>query len=124
MRHSRNNNYQLSCLKHFTISHPQVDGMNEVDMEGVGNHPNSWFIASRQYHIAKSSSSSSNQPSSSSSSSKRSFDTMTPLPDDGIRPDQQDMAQEQQQQEKQQEEDEMKMEQQIEEEIKLQEEEA
>lgn len=43
-------NYQLACAKHFEAVHPNALGKQGVNLEGVGNHPNSWFSASLSYH--------------------------------------------------------------------------
>jgi DNA primase large subunit len=42
--------YQLACLKHFEVMHPHPS--KEVDMTGVGQHPNAWFSASVNYRNA------------------------------------------------------------------------
>ena len=55
LTHSRNRMPQLACAEHFAASHPGAELMSRegVNMEGVGNHPNAWFMASTMYHKAK-----------------------------------------------------------------------
>eukprot|EP00632_Arachnochrysis_sp_CCMP2950_P010106 CAMPEP_0185710174 /NCGR_PEP_ID=MMETSP1164-20130828/30151_1 /TAXON_ID=1104430 /ORGANISM="Chrysoreinhardia sp, Strain CCMP2950" /LENGTH=466 /DNA_ID=CAMNT_0028377677 /DNA_START=207 /DNA_END=1610 /DNA_ORIENTATION=- len=49
------NNFQVACQKHFEFAHPGYASTSvDVEFSGVGNHPNAWFKASRQYHTAKS----------------------------------------------------------------------
>jgi DNA primase large subunit len=49
--------YQLACLKHFHIRHPERSGnggtvvVNDL-LDNVGNHPNAWFKASVAYQRA------------------------------------------------------------------------
>jgi len=50
----RKKNYQIACQKHFLAMHPGVNAMPEIQLEGVGNHPNAWYQASRAYHGQKS----------------------------------------------------------------------
>lgn len=51
----KSNQYGLACAKHFEVTHPGAekmkggDGENAVTMDGVGNHPNGWFLASTTY---------------------------------------------------------------------------
>jgi len=44
----KNRNYQLACVKHFEVLHPNIGGAN-VPLDNVGNHPNAWFAASVAY---------------------------------------------------------------------------
>ena len=53
LAHKRQKNYQLACLKHFEVTHPQATSTKGVSLDGVGNHPNAWFSASVSYHAAK-----------------------------------------------------------------------
>mmetsp|Transcript_9268 Transcript_9268/g.19539 ORF Transcript_9268/g.19539 Transcript_9268/m.19539 type:complete len:512 (-) Transcript_9268:1164-2699(-) len=46
-------NFQLACAKHFEVMHPSASSVEGVNLDGVGNHPNSWFTSSVQYHQAK-----------------------------------------------------------------------
>jgi len=46
--------FQLACQKQFEVTHPLAAGVDGVNLDGVGNHPNAWFSASVQYHDAKS----------------------------------------------------------------------
>ncbi|CRG96657.1 DNA primase large subunit, putative [Plasmodium gallinaceum] len=43
----KNNEYQLACVKFFMETHPGSAG------DGVGNHPNSYYIESRKYYKLK-----------------------------------------------------------------------
>ena len=38
-----------ACQKHFEVTHPKAAGV-AARPDGVGNHPNAWFKASRIYH--------------------------------------------------------------------------
>jgi DNA primase large subunit len=49
----RDGNPNLACAKHFEIMHPSAGAVEGVSLEGVGNHPNAWFTASRKYYEAK-----------------------------------------------------------------------
>lgn len=42
--------YQLACVKHFQVAHPDAASRADVSMDNVGNHPNAWFRASVAYH--------------------------------------------------------------------------
>merc|ERR1711865_596783 len=46
-------NYQIACQRHFEFAHKKktVNGTKVVaNLDGVGNHPNAFFKASRLYH--------------------------------------------------------------------------
>lgn len=45
---ARTNNYGPACQRHFEVAHPKAEQM--INMEGIGNHPNAWFEASRAYY--------------------------------------------------------------------------
>ena len=50
---AKERNYQIACQRHFEFAHKKqtVNGKKVVaNMDGVGNHPNAWFKASRVYH--------------------------------------------------------------------------
>ncbi|CAD2106399.1 DNA primase large subunit, putative [Plasmodium vinckei petteri] len=47
MPFKKNNEYQLACVKFFTETHPNSPG------DGVGNHPNSFYVESRKYYKSK-----------------------------------------------------------------------
>lgn len=49
----REGNPNLACAKHFEVVHGGADRVEGVSLEGVGNHPNAWFTASRKYWEAK-----------------------------------------------------------------------
>jgi len=49
--HVKKKNYQLACQRHFEATHPKAPD-HTLDMNGVGNHPNAWFKASRTYHTS------------------------------------------------------------------------
>eukprot|EP00934_Nitzschia_sp_Nitz4_P004880 Nitzschia sp. Nitz4//scaffold69_size99277//1695//3221//NITZ4_004614-RA/size99277-augustus-gene-0.7-mRNA-1//-1//CDS//3329556658//4870//frame0 len=46
----QSHNYQLACLEHFKVLHPDAHTHRDIPMENLGNHPNAWFNASVQYH--------------------------------------------------------------------------
>lgn len=54
LKHVHEHNYQLACAKHFEVAHPGAVSAEGVNLEGVGNHPNAWFMASVSYGRAKS----------------------------------------------------------------------
>ena len=56
----KNRNYQLACVKHFEVLHPNAGGAN-VPLDNVGNHPNAWFAASVAYTAKKNGESSSDK---------------------------------------------------------------
>lgn len=41
--------YQLACLKHFEVTHPNAFN-SDIPLDNVGNHPNAWFHASVSYN--------------------------------------------------------------------------
>ena len=50
---AKERNYQIACQRHFEFAHKKqnINGKKVVaNMDGVGNHPNAWFKASRVYH--------------------------------------------------------------------------
>ena len=48
----KSNNFQVACQLHFDLAHPNYADL-QVDVNGVGNHPNAWFRSSRRYAYAK-----------------------------------------------------------------------
>lgn len=48
---TKQKNYQLACQKHFEVTHSNIRSLN-VNLDGVGNHPNAWFHASLGYRKA------------------------------------------------------------------------
>ncbi len=46
--------YNLACQKHFEVSHPNAIGVKELNLNGVGEHPNAWYAASVAYRVSKS----------------------------------------------------------------------
>jgi DNA primase large subunit len=46
--------YNLACQKHFEFSHPNALGVKDLNLNGVGEHPNAWYAASVAYRVAKS----------------------------------------------------------------------
>lgn len=53
----KNNEYQMACRQYFLETHPGSNG------DGVGNHPNSFYVESRKYYKAESENSvKTNQP--------------------------------------------------------------
>eukprot|EP00956_Cyclotella_meneghiniana_P044513 scaffold321193_cov79-Cyclotella_meneghiniana.AAC.2 len=53
MKLKREGNPNLACTRHFEIMHPNAGSVDGVSLEGVGNHPNAWFTASKKYYEAK-----------------------------------------------------------------------
>jgi DNA primase large subunit len=53
MQLKKNRNYQLACVKHFEVMHPNAASGANVPLDNVGNHPNAWFAASVAYHAKK-----------------------------------------------------------------------
>ena len=53
MKLKREGNPNLACTRHFEIMHPNAGSVDGVSLEGVGNHPNAWFSASKKYYEAK-----------------------------------------------------------------------
>lgn len=45
----RKGHFQVACQRHFEVTHPGAAGRG-VNLDGVGNHPNSWTAASMEYH--------------------------------------------------------------------------
>jgi Eukaryotic and archaeal DNA primase, large subunit len=41
--------YNLACLEHFKVMHPNAETMEGLVVDNVGNHPNAWFRASLAY---------------------------------------------------------------------------
>jgi len=53
LQQAKTNNYQVACQLHFQATHTNSESMTgEVDLAGVGNHPNAFFKASRKYYSA------------------------------------------------------------------------
>lgn len=46
---AKERNYQIACQRHFEYAHPKEHGV-VARLDGVGNHPNAYFKASRVYH--------------------------------------------------------------------------
>jgi hypothetical protein len=52
--HKRDEHYQLASARHFEVAHPGTALLGEtVNLNGVSNHPNVWFMALVLYHNAK-----------------------------------------------------------------------
>ena len=49
MAQVKTKNYQIACQRHFEYAHPKAHGVS-ARPDGVGNHPNAFFKASRVYH--------------------------------------------------------------------------
>jgi DNA primase large subunit len=49
----KSNQFQLACQKHFEVMHPGAANLEDVSLDNVGNHPNSWFRASVAYKEVK-----------------------------------------------------------------------
>lgn len=53
MNLKRKRHYNLACQKHFEVMHPNASGVKDLNLSGVGDHPNAWYAASVAYRIAK-----------------------------------------------------------------------
>ena len=52
--HKRDGHYQLASARHFEVAHPGTSLLGgTVNLNGVSNHPNVWFMALVLYHNAK-----------------------------------------------------------------------
>lgn len=49
----KNKHYNLACQKHFEVMHPNAVSVKDLNLSGVGDHPNAWYAASVGYRIAK-----------------------------------------------------------------------
>jgi DNA primase large subunit len=50
MSHKMKGNFTIACQTHFKAVHPNY---NQVDLNGVGDHPNAWYAASVAYNKLK-----------------------------------------------------------------------
>ena len=50
----KSKHYNLACMKHFEVMHPHAAGVEGIQLQGVGEHPNAWFASSVAYRKAKS----------------------------------------------------------------------
>lgn len=48
----QSHNYQLACVEHFKVTHPNLESTAQVQTDNLGNHPNAWFHASVTYEKA------------------------------------------------------------------------
>lgn len=46
--------FTLACQKHFEVSHPKATSIPDLNLSGVGEHPNAWYAASVAYRVAQS----------------------------------------------------------------------
>jgi DNA primase large subunit len=53
MNLKKNKHYNLACQKHFEVMHPNATSVKDVNLSGVGEHPNAWYAASVAYRMAK-----------------------------------------------------------------------
>jgi len=53
LEQKRQHNFQLACVKHFEVTHPNARSVPDIELDGVGNHPNAWFNASISYNKHK-----------------------------------------------------------------------
>lgn len=69
MAQQQSHNYQLACVEHFKVTHPNAESSNaNVQVDNLGNHPNAWFQASLAYEKATGGGSGENIKGSSTSS--------------------------------------------------------
>ncbi|CAJ1963468.1 unnamed protein product [Cylindrotheca closterium] len=50
MAQQQSGQFTLACMEHFKVAHPNAVTTPNVNLDNVGNHPNSWFEASVSYH--------------------------------------------------------------------------
>lgn len=48
----QSHNYQLACVEHFKVTHPNAENRLNAQIDNLGNHPNAWFQASVAYDKA------------------------------------------------------------------------
>jgi DNA primase large subunit len=48
----QSHNYQLACVEHFKVTHPNAESNSNVQTDNLGNHPNAWFHSSLAYELA------------------------------------------------------------------------
>lgn len=48
----KSKHYNLACLEHFRVMHPNAETM-KISVDNVGNHPNAWFRTSLAYAEAE-----------------------------------------------------------------------
>ncbi len=48
----QSHNYQLACVEHFKVMHPNAESTSQGQIDNLGNHPNAWFQASVAYEKA------------------------------------------------------------------------
>lgn len=52
MNLKKQKHYNLACMKHFEVTHPNSLTTKGLTLNGVGEHPNAWFASSVAYHKA------------------------------------------------------------------------
>lgn len=52
MNLKKQRHYNLACMKHFEVTHPNAIATKGLTLTGVGEHPNAWFASSVAYHKA------------------------------------------------------------------------
>jgi DNA primase large subunit len=57
--------FNLACQKHFEVMHPNATAVKDLNLNGVGDHPNAWYAASVAYNAAKNDLENKNVPSNS-----------------------------------------------------------
>ncbi|CAB9523160.1 primase large subunit [Seminavis robusta] len=45
----KSKHYNLACLEHFKVMHPNQEALKDISVDNIGNHPNAWFRASLAY---------------------------------------------------------------------------
>lgn len=65
----QSHNYQLACVEHFKVTHPNAERYTEAEIDNLGNHPNAWFKASIAYEKATGNGKSDTEPVTTPSSS-------------------------------------------------------
>ncbi len=57
MNLKKTKHFNLACQRHFQAMHPSAHTVPDLNLGGVGDHPNAWYAASVAYHGATSGSS-------------------------------------------------------------------
>lgn len=53
MNLKKKKHFTLACQKQFEVLHPSATGVKDLNLNGVGEHPNAWYAASVAYRAAK-----------------------------------------------------------------------
>ena len=53
MNLKKKKHFNLACQKHFDVMHPSAAAVKDLNLAGVGDHPNAWYAASVAYRASK-----------------------------------------------------------------------